>query len=171
MAELSVVYGNTQENYNQPQSPNQLQNSLGNLKNDNNQYNNVSENMYNSNNSPQTINNNDESKQEVDKVIEKMQKHIDKQKKINELKEEFKKVKSNNDSIIDSYIKKKKDVLKFFLYSLAIVLALVIVDMIKVYLNKYLLSNDVTSKNEFYLRLAIPLTVIFIIWSIKVLSF
>lgn len=171
MAELSVVYGNTQENYNQPHSSNQLQNSVGNLKNDNNQYNNITENMYNSNNNPQTINNNDESKQEVDKVIEKMQKHIDKQKKINELKEEFKKVKSNNDSIIDSYIKKKKDVLKFFLYSLAIVLALVIVDMIKVYLNKYLLSNDVTSKNEFYLRLAIPLTVIFIIWSIKVISF
>ena len=76
MAELSVVYGNTQENYNQPHLSNQLQNSVGNLKNDNNQYNNVTENMYNSNNNPQTINNNDESKQEVDKVIEKMQKDL-----------------------------------------------------------------------------------------------
>ena len=89
MAELATVYGNGDNGINNGQQPSQLSNSLngGNMRDDNNQYN--SPDVYNQ---PQQ----ESGTQEVDAVIEKMQERIDKQKKINELKEEMKKTKTNN---------------------------------------------------------------------------
>lgn len=170
MAELATVYGNGDNGINNAnvQQPNQLANGLngGNLKNDNNQYNNPNDIFTTPPHSPQEQNGN----QEVDAIIEKMQEKIDKQKKINELKEEIKKAKGNNDSIIDRYLKKKKDVLKLFALALLVLLALSMNDLIKTYLGKYLLSNDLTDKNEMYLRLSIPLTIYFVIWTMKAFS-
>ena len=167
MAELATVYGNGDNGINNAQQPSQLSNSLngGNMRNDNNQYNSPEVYGQQSQQSQQQDNT-----QEVDAVIEKMQERIDKQKKINELKEEMKKTKSNNDSIIDRYLKKKKDVLKLFALALLILLALSMNDLIKTYLGKYLLSNDLTDKNEMYLRLSIPLTIYFVIWTMKAFS-
>ena len=133
------------------------------MRDDNNQYN--SPDVYNQPQQQQ-----ESGTQEVDAVIEKMQERIDKQKKINELKEEMKKTKTNNDSIIDRYLKKKKDVLKLFALALLILLALSMNDLIKTYLGKYLLSNDLTDKNEMYLRLSVPLTIYFVIWTMKAFS-
>ena len=82
----------------------------------------------------------------------------------------MKKAKNNNESIIDRYIKRKKDVLKLFSLALLILLALSLNDVIKTYLGKYILGNDITEKNEMYLRLAIPLTIYFVIWTIKAFS-
>ena len=162
MAELATVYGNGDNGINNAQQPSQLSNSLngGNMRNDNNQYNPPDAFTTPSQQTKQ------EGTQEVDAVIEKMQERIDKQKKINELKEEMKKTK-NNDSIIDRYLKKKKDVLKLFALALLILLALSMNDLIKTYLGKYLLSNDLTDKNEMYLRISIPLTIYFVIWTMK----
>ena len=153
---------------------NQLSNSYGNMKSDDNKNN--SNDIYSNNQQQQPSlqqpslqqpqQNNDN--QEVDVAIAKMQSHINKQKKINELKEEFKKTKNNNnESIIDRYIKKKKDVIKLFLLSLLVLLALSMNDVIKTYLSKYILGNDITSKNEMYLRCAVPLTIYFVIWTMK----
>jgi len=166
MAELATVYGNGDNGINNAQQPSQLSNSLngGNMRNDNNQYN--SPDVY----GQQPQQQQESGTQEVDVVIEKMQERIDKQKKINELKEEMKKTKSNNDSIIDRYLKKKKDVLKLFALALLILLALSMNDLIKTYLGKYLLGNDLTDKNEMYLRLSIPLTIYFVIWTMKAFS-
>ena len=166
MADLATVYGNGDNGINNPQQqPNQLSNSLngGNMRNDNNQYN--SPDVYS-----QPPQQQEAGSQEVDAVIVKMQEKIDKQKKINELKEEMKKTKTNNDSIIDRYLKKKKDVLKLFALALLILLALSMNDLIKTYLGKYLLSNDLTDKSEMYLRLSVPLTIYFVIWSMKAFS-
>ena len=82
MAELATVYGNGDNGINNAQQPSQLSNSLngGNMRDDNNQYN--SPDVYNQSQQQQQDNT-----QEVDAVIEKMQERIDKQKKINELKE------------------------------------------------------------------------------------
>ena len=171
MAELATVYGNGDNGINNAQQPSQLSNSLngGNMINDNNQYN--SPDVYGQQPQQQQQQQQQESgTQEVDVVIEKMQERIDKQKKINELKEEMKKTKSNNDSIIDRYLKKKKDVLKLFALALLILLALSMNDLIKTYLGKYLLGNDLTDKNEMYLRLSIPLTIYFVIWTMKAFS-
>lgn len=171
MADLATVYGNGDNGINNSnlQQPNQLANGLngGNLKNNNNQYNNPNDIFTTPPHSPQEQQN---GNQEVDTIIEKMQEKIDKQKKINELKEEIKKAKGNNDSIIDRYLKKKKDVLKLFALALLVLLALSMNDLIKTYLGKYLLSNDLTDKNEMYLRLSIPLTIYFVIWTMKAFS-
>ena len=142
MAELATVYGNGDNGINNGQQPSQLSNSLngGNMRDDNNQYN--SPDVYNQPQQQQQ----ESGTQEVDAVIEKMQERIDKQKKINELKEEMKKTKTNSDSIIDRYLKKKKDVLKLFALALLVLLALSMNDLIKTYLGKYLLSNDLTDK-------------------------
>ena len=100
MADLATVYGNGDNGINNPQQqPNQLSNSLngGNMRNDNNQYN--SPDVYSQPQQQQQ----EAGTQEVDAVIEKMQERIDKQKKINELKEEMKKTKTNtNITFIDS---------------------------------------------------------------------
>ena len=165
MADLATVFGNTGDtgmNNARPGPHNSGSNTVphiltNNLKNDNNQYNHPST-------QPQPKNDKD-----VDETINKLKTHIENQKKINTLKEELKNSK-NNDSIIDKYIKKKKDMLKLFVMVLLVLLAFCLHDVIKVYLNKYILSKDLTSKEELYLILAIPLTIYFVICTIKAFS-
>lgn len=169
MADLATVFGNTGDtgmNNARPGPHNSGSNTVphvltNNLKNDNNQYNHPSTQPTTQ---PQSKNDKD-----VDETITKLKTHIENQKKINTLKEELKNSK-NNDSIIDKYIKKKKDMLKLFVMVLLVLLAFCLHDVIKVYLNKYILSKDLTSKEELYLRLAIPLTIYFVIWTIKAFS-
>jgi hypothetical protein len=170
MADLATVFGNTGDTglnntgmNNTGQGPhrtnpnNSPHNLSNNLKNDNEQYNNPST-------QPNTNTEND-----VDQTINKLKTHLENQKKIKTLKDEIKSSK-NNDSIIDKYIKKKKDVLKLLVMVLLVVLALSMHDIIKVYLNKYILSKDLTNREELYFRLAIPLTIYFIVWSMKAFS-
>lgn len=166
MAELSAVFGNNGDTgLNNAHSNNQLSNSYGNMKNDNNQYN-TNANIYPN---QQQQSQEQEGNQETDAAIEKIQNHINKQKKINELKNELKKSK-DNDSIIDRYIKRKKDMAKLFTLVLLMLLALSMNDVIKTYLGKYILGNDITNRNEMYLRLAVPLTIYFLIWTMKAFS-
>ena len=168
MADLSTVFGNQGDSgINNASNQNQLAETFNSGRNDNNQYN--TNDIYNQEpQQPQQQQQN--GNQEVDAVIEKMQEKIEKQKKINELRDEMKKAKNNNESIIDRYIKRKKDVLKLLSFALLILLALSLNDVIKTYLGKYILGNDITEKNEMYLRLAIPLTIYFVIWTIKAFS-
>ena len=43
-------------------------------------------------------------------------------------------------------------------------------DIIKYYLGKYVMNNDLTNNNELYLRLSVPLSVLLLIWTMKALS-
>ena len=129
MADLATVFGNTGDtgmNNARPGPHNSGSNTVpnvltNNLKNDNNQYNHPST-------QPQPKNDKD-----VDETINKLKTHIENQKKINTLKEELKNSK-NNDSIIDKYIKKKKDMLKLFVMVLLVLLAFCLHDVIKFYI-------------------------------------
>jgi hypothetical protein len=108
---------------------------------------------------------------EVDKTINKLKTNIQKQKTLNNLKHELKK--SNDDpsySIVDKYARSKKDVNKLFLMALLILLGLSMNDIVKFYLSKYIMNNDLTNNNEIYLRLSIPLSVLLLIWTMKALS-
>ena len=167
MAELDVVFGGQDNGLNGASMENRLQD---NLRNDNNNARN--ENVYgneqmNPLQQPQ-INSGPAPKEnpETDAAIEKIQKQIEKQKKINELKKELK---SNNDSIIDKFIKRKKDMVKLLCLSLIILLALSMNDIIKVYLNKYILGNELTQNKEFYTRVCVPLCVFLVLWTFKAL--
>jgi len=168
MAELDVVFGGQDNGLNGASMQNRLQ---GNLKNDNNQYN-QNENIYGkeqmTSSQPQ-INTGPAVSEtpETDAAIERIQKEIEKQNKINELK---KKLKSNNDSIIDKFIKRKKDMVKVLCLALIVLLALSINDIIKVYLSKYILGNELTQNKEFYTRIGVPLTVFLLLWAFKALA-
>lgn len=168
MAELDVVFGGQDNGLNGASMQNRLQ---GNLKNDNNQYN-QNENIYGkeqmTSSQPQ-INAGPAVSEtpETDAAIERIQKEIEKQNKINELK---KKLKSNNDSIIDKFIKRKKDMVKVLCLALIVLLALSINDIIKVYLSKYILGNELTQNKEFYTRIGVPLTVFLLLWAFKALA-
>jgi len=168
MAELDVVFGGQDNGLNGASMQNRLQ---GNFKNDNNQYN-QNENIYGkeqmTSSQPQ-INAGPAVSEtpETDAAIERIQKEIEKQNKINELK---KKLKSNNDSIIDKFIKRKKDMVKVLCLALIVLLALSINDIIKVYLSKYILGNELTQNKEFYTRIGVPLTVFLLLWAFKALA-
>ena len=150
MAELDVVFGGQDNGLNGASMENRLQ---GNLRNDNNNARN--ENVYgneqmNPLQQPQ-INSGPAPKEnpETDAAIEKIQKQID--------------------SIIDKFIKRKKDMVKLLCLSLIILLALSMNDIIKVYLNKYILGNELTQNKEFYTRVGVPLCVFLVLWTFKAL--
>ena len=77
---------------------------------------------------------------------------------------------SSNTSIIDRFIKRKKDMVKLLGLSLIILLALSMNDIIKVYLNKYILGNELTHNKEFYTRFGVPLSVFLVLWCFKAFS-
>ena len=107
---------------------------------------------------------------EVDKTINKLKQNIQKQKTINSLKNEWKKTGDEPSSMVDRYVKSKKDVYKLFVMALLVLLALSMNDIVKYYLSKYIMNNDLTNNNELYLRISIPLSVLFLIWTMKALT-
>tara|TARA_Y100001970_G_scaffold293482_1_gene440569 strand:+ start:27451 stop:27984 length:534 start_codon:yes stop_codon:yes gene_type:complete len=107
---------------------------------------------------------------EVDKTINKLKNNIQKQKTLNNLKHELKKSNDEPSSMVDRYARSKRDVSKLFVMALLVLLALSMNDIIKYYLGKYVMNNDLTNNNELYLRLSVPLSVLLLIWTMKALS-
>jgi hypothetical protein len=103
-----------------------------------------------------------------DEETSRLMQALSKQKQKKKLKEELENYKK--ESIIDSYIKRRKDMVKIMMLGFLILLGLSINDFIKVYMNKYIMSNELSYKSEMYMRLAVPLTVFFMIWTIKAFS-
>ena len=113
---------------------------------------------------------NHELDDEVDKTINKLKNNIQKQKKLNSLKQELKNTSDEPSSVSDKYVRCKKDMYKLFIMALIILLGLSMNDIVKFYLNKYLINNELSNNNEMYLRLAVPLSVLFLIWTVKALT-
>ena len=59
---------------------------------------------------------------------------------------------------------------KVLCLALIVLLALSINDIIKVYLSKYILGNELTQNKEFYTRIGVPLTVFLLLWAFKALA-
>ena len=179
MAELADVYPMTNDNeYNDmggmPNATNETQSGYNNadvMVNHNSQFNNnptlPQTPQVQSSNSLLSSNNGNNG---IDNTIEKLENQIKKQKKINSLKQEMKKQNNEPTSLLDSYVKRKKDMYKIVLIAMLIVLALSTHDIIKYYLSKYIHSNDLTSRNELYIRLSVPLGVCLLIWTMKALN-
>ena len=181
MAELADVFPMTNDNeYNDmgmPNSTNEMQSGYNNadvMVNHNSQFNNnpsLQQSQPVQNNSSLLNNNNgNNGTNGIDNTIEKLENQIKKQKKINSLKQEMKKQNNEPTSLLDSYVKRKKDMYKIVLIAMLIVLALSTHDIIKYYLSKYIHSNDLTSRNELYIRLSVPLGVCLLIWTMKALN-
>ena len=117
-----------------------------------------------------SMNGNTELDDEVDKTINKLKNNIQKQKTLNNLKQELKKNGDEPTSMVDRYVRSKRDVAKLFVMALLVLLALSMNDIVKYYLGKYIMNNDLTNNNELNLRLSVPLSVLLLIWTMKALS-
>lgn len=178
MAELSMVFGNNNgddlyDSASPPLATNNTQSGYNNndvISNHNSSFNNSSQN------NPSVLldngnNGNNDNNGGVDKTIQKLQNQIQKQKQVNNLKKEvFKQNNGGDTHTIGGYVKTKKDMYKIIMIVLVIVVALLLNDTIKYYLNKYILSSDLTSKNEICLRASVILIIFLVIWTIKALN-
>lgn len=86
------------------------------------------------------------------------------------LKQQSIESKQNNDSMFDRFVSKKKDVLKLVTMALTVLLAIsshyVMTDLIR----NYIANNDLTGNQEFTTKIAYPLTVLLLIWTLKVFN-
>ncbi len=115
----------------------------------------IKNNQLNQINNQQNIQNNITMEEQV---------HVLKQ----ELLKEKLKEKKNNTSILSKFINKKKEMIKIFVLSLIILLALSLHDIVINYLKTYILESDLNYRKEFLLRFSYPLTIFLFIWIIKV---
>ncbi len=101
-----------------------------------------------------------------------IQNNITMEEQVNVLKQELLKEKlkdkKGNVSLLTKFISKKREMIKIFVLSLIILLALSLNDIIKNYLKLYILESDLNSRKEFLVRFAYPLTIFVFIWIIKV---
>jgi hypothetical protein len=90
---------------------------------------------------------------------------------VNLLKKELlkEKLKEKNSSLLSKFINKKREMIKIFVLSLVILLALSCHYLLKHYLKLYLLDNDLNYRKEFLLRFSYPLTIFIFIWIMKVI--
>ena len=78
--------------------------------------------------------------------------------------------KTNDVNLIDRFVSKKKDVIKLVLISLTIVLAFSLHYVIHDALKAYLMNNILTPSQELMTKLAYPVTILLVIWTIKVFN-
>jgi hypothetical protein len=74
------------------------------------------------------------------------------------------------DSVIDRYISKKKDVMKLVIMSFTVLLGLSLHYLITDIVRNYIASNDLTMNQEFFTKLAYPVTIVLLIWTLKVFN-
>lgn len=76
----------------------------------------------------------------------------------------------NDTSVFDRFVSKKKDVLKLITMSLTVLLGISLHYVVTDLIRNYLANNDFTANQEFTTRLSYPLTVIMLIWTLKVFN-
>lgn len=95
-------------------------------------------------------------------MIKELQMELEKQKQLNK--------KEQGEPLYDRFVSKKKDVMKLLCIALTVLLAIslhfVLSDLIKTYLT----NNDFTSNKEQLIKLMYPLSVLAVLWSVKVFN-
>jgi uncharacterized membrane protein YcjF (UPF0283 family) len=74
------------------------------------------------------------------------------------------------DSVFDRYLSKKKDVLKLVTMALTVLLAISIHYVVTDLIRNYLANNDFTANKEFITKVSYPLTILLLIWTLKVFN-
>lgn len=101
-----------------------------------------------------------------DETLAKLADKIEKEKEKKKMIEQLKQLK-NNDSIIDKYNKRSKDITKILVITIIGMAILSSHDMVVTYLRKYINKNELDSRNEMFVRASVPLTLLFVVWTIK----
>jgi hypothetical protein len=84
------------------------------------------------------------------------------------LRKEADRKSSSAPSTIDLFVSKKKDVVKLLILSLTMLLGLSLHYVASDFIRNYIADNDFTPNQEFMTKIAYPLTVILVIWTLKV---
>jgi len=100
------------------------------------------------------------------------------QQQLSTLKNELQRQKESNklnqrtsqDSIIDRFVSKKKEVFKLVTMSMTILLAISIHFVLNDLIKNYIVNNNLTDNQELFTKLAYPLTILLIIWMFKVFN-
>jgi small-conductance mechanosensitive channel len=94
------------------------------------------------------------------------------QNQLYQLQEELQKQKNQKQdhSILDRFVSKKKEVFKLVLISLTILLAFSLHYLVNDLLKTYLMNNIMTPSQEFFTKLAYPISILLLIWTIKVFN-
>lgn len=77
---------------------------------------------------------------------------------------------SNESSIIDRFVNKKKEVLKLVSISLTILLAFSLHYLVNDLMKAYFMNNVLTSTQELTTKVAYPISVLLLLWTIKVFN-
>ena len=75
-----------------------------------------------------------------------------------------------NESTIDRYLSKKKDVFKLLNLSLTILLGISLHFVVTDYIRDYIKNTDLSDNKELLIKIAYPLTIFFILWTLKVFN-
>ena len=78
--------------------------------------------------------------------------------------------KSNDVNSIDRFVSKKKEVFKLVIISLTILLAFSMHFVVNDMLKSYLMNTILTPTQEMLTKLSYPITVLLLIWTIKVFN-
>jgi hypothetical protein len=89
---------------------------------------------------------------------------------VNELRKQQKLTQNiqNQSSYLEKLFSKKKEVLRIIYFALIIVLAMSLHFVIDHYMKFYLKNNDLSFERESIIRLLYPVSIIFILWNMKV---
>jgi hypothetical protein len=82
-------------------------------------------------------------------------------------KEMFENNKGQNIGYFDKLLAKKKDVTKLIVFSLVVILALSLHDVVSFYIKQYLDEAALTSLKEFCVRILYPILILFVLWNIR----
>lgn len=85
-------------------------------------------------------------------------------------KEIHMKMNYENESLIDKFLSKKKDVMKLVNLSLTILLGISIHYVVVDYVREYIKSSDLTENKEFFIKISYPMTIFILLWTLKVFN-
>lgn len=71
-------------------------------------------------------------------------------------------------SYIDKLFSKKKELIKLLQFSLIVILALSVHGIVDYYLKEFIEKNDFSDSRVFIIRLLYPLSILFLLWNLKI---
>jgi len=95
-------------------------------------------------------------------MIKELKMELEKQKQLNK--------KEQGEPLYDRFVSKKKDVMKLFCIALTVLLAISLHFFFSDLIKTYLANNDFTSNKEQLIKFMYPLSVLAVLWSIKVFN-
>ncbi len=103
----------------------------------------------------------------TDKAINDLAKKLEQKKKVEKIKEAMTNIDDKNKGMLDKYTSKSRDMAKLATYAVVICLGLLLRDLATAFLDRYILNNDLTTSQENWTRIGVPVAVFLFLWTLK----